>query len=127
MSIDSVTIIRVADETDINVISTLAHAIWPETYDELLGKDQIHHMLDLMYSHASLLEQFRKGHTFLIMEMNAETVAYASYSPENIADTYRVHKLYVHPMVHGKGFGKKMLERIINDIKPANAKALRLN
>ena len=127
MSAESTTIIRVADETDIPVISTLAHAIWPTAYGEIITHGQLHYMLDLMYSYKSLEEQFHKGHIFLIVEMNAETVAFASYSPDNIAGIFRVHKLYVHPMLHGKGLGKTLLNRIMTDIQPMNAKALRLN
>ena len=127
MSAESTTTIKVADETDIPVISTLAQAIWPVTYGHILSSDQLSHMLGMMYSYESLKEQFKKGHLFLIVEMNAETVAFASYSPEHIAGIYRIHKLYVHPMIQGKGLGKMLIDRITNDIVPAQARSLRLN
>jgi ribosomal protein S18 acetylase RimI-like enzyme len=59
--------------------------------------------------------------------MIAETVAFASYSHGNKAGIYKIHKLYVHPMLHGKGFGRKLLDRIIHDVKPKGAKAIQLN
>lgn len=124
---DSVIDIRKADTSDILTISTLAHAIWPETYGSILSEAQIKHMLNLFYSHASLEKQFDEGHTFLIALMNAETVGFASYSHGNKAGLYKVHKLYVHPMLHGKGFGKKLLDTIIDDIRPSGAKKLQLN
>jgi ribosomal protein S18 acetylase RimI-like enzyme len=127
MSAESTTTIRVADETDIPVISILAHAIWPETYGNIISKEQLNYMLDMMYSHKSLAEQFKKGHVFLMVERNAEPVAFASYSPDNISGIYRVHKLYVHPLLHGKGLGRTLLNRIIEDLEPLHAKALRLN
>lgn len=127
VEIDHVFVIRKADETDINVISTLAHAIWPQTYGNILSEAQLHHMLNLFYSHESLEKQFRDGHVFLIALMNAETVGFASYSHADRTGTFKVHKLYVHPLLHGKGFGKKLLERITEEVKPAGATTLRLN
>lgn len=127
VEVDHVTIIREADTTDINVISTLAHAIWPETYGNILSAAQLHHMLNLFYSHDSLEKQFEDGHVFLIALMNAETVGFASYSHADKTGTYKIHKLYVHPMLHGKGFGKKLLDRITADVKKNGATTLRLN
>ena len=127
VEIDHVLVIRRADETDINVISTLAHAIWPDTYGNILSEAQLKHMLDLFYSHQALEKQFDEGHVFLIALMNAETVGFASYSHANKTGVYKVHKLYVHPMLHGKGFGKKLLDTIIGEVKPTGATTLLLN
>jgi ribosomal protein S18 acetylase RimI-like enzyme len=124
---DHVMVIRKADHTDIPVISTLAHAIWPETYGNILPVAQLHYMLDLFYSHDSLKKQFDEHHIFLLALTNAETVGFASYSHANTTGTYKIHKLYVHPMLHGKGFGKKLLDRIVHDIKPQGATKLILN
>ncbi len=59
--------------------------------------------------------------------MNAETVGFASYSHANYKGIYKVHKLYVHPMLHGKGFGKTMLDAIVEDITKKEAIAIQLN
>jgi GNAT superfamily N-acetyltransferase len=124
---DQVFQIRKAIEADIPVISTLAHAIWPKTYGNILNEAQLHYMLDRFYSHDSLKKQFAEHHIFLLAFMNAETVGFASYSHANKAGVYKVQKLYVHPMLHGHGFGKKILDRIIKDVKPAGATTLSLN
>jgi len=127
VEVDHVMVIRKADTTDIHVISTLAHAIWPETYGNILSAGQLQHMLNLFYSHESLEKQFNEGHVFLIALMNAETVGFASYSHADKTGTFKIHKLYVHPMLHGKGFGKKLLDRIVEDVKGSGATTLRLN
>lgn len=124
---DQVFQITKANETDIPVISMLAHAIWPETYISILNRPQVNYMLDLFYSTESLEKQFKENQIFLIAFMNAETVGFASYSHADKAGVYKVHKLYVHPMLHGHGFGKKLLDRIIKDVKPLGATVLRLN
>ncbi|MBO9571033.1 MAG: GNAT family N-acetyltransferase [Chitinophagaceae bacterium] len=120
-------IIRIADTMDIPAISILAHAVWPDTYTNILSEAQLKYMLDLFYSHQSLQKQFDEGHIFLLLMMNAETVGFASYSHDHEVGIYKVHKLYVHPMLHGKGFGKDMLDKIANDIIHKGGKAMRLN
>ncbi len=120
-------VIREADKTDIPVINILAHAVYPHTYGSILNEAQLHYMLDLFYSHKGLEKQFDDNHIFLIAMMNAETVGFASYSHSNKAGVYKVHKLYVHPLVQGKGIGKKLLDRIIQDVEPLGATAIQLN
>lgn len=120
-------VIRKADKTDIPLISTLAHAVWPEAYGSILSPAQIKYMLDLFYAHESLEKQFKDNHVFLLGLMNAETVGFASYSHANKAGVYKVHKLYVHPMLHGKGIGKKLLDRIVKDVKPLGATTIQLD
>ena len=119
--------IRHADKTDVHVISLLAHAIWPETYGNILSEAQLGYMMKLFYSEESLKKQMDEGHVFLLALSNAETVGFASYSHAEKVGVFKVHKLYVHPMLHGHGFGKKLLDRIIKDVTPKGAKALRLN
>lgn len=124
---DTVFQIRNADKTDVHVINTLAHAIWPDTYGDILGEPQLIYMLKQMYSEDALREQMDHGHHFLLALMNAETVGFASYSHASKTGMFKVHKLYVHPMLHGHGFGKRLLDRIIKDVKQKGATKLQLN
>ena len=126
--IDPVFQIRNADKTDVHVISTLAHAIWPDTYGNILSEGQLNYMLKTMYAEESLRKQMEEDkHHFLLALMNAETVGFASYSHGNKVGYFKVHKLYVHPMLHGHGYGKKILDRIIKDVKQQGATKLQLN
>ncbi|HUQ66759.1 MAG TPA: GNAT family N-acetyltransferase [Flavitalea sp.] len=119
--------IRNADKTDVHVISTLAHAIWPDTYGSILTDGQLHHMLDLFYSEQSLKKQMDDKHHFLLALSNAETVGFASYAHSNKKGVYKVHKLYVHPMLHSHGIGRRILERIIKNVKAEGGTKLILN
>jgi len=119
--------IRNADQTDVHVISLLAHAIWPDTYGSILNDAQLNYMLNYFYSEDSLKKQMDDGQHFLLALSNAETVGFASYSHSNKTGLYKVHKLYVHPMLHGHGFGKKLLDRIIKDVKSKGGTRLSLN
>lgn len=119
--------IRLADKADIPVISILAHVIWPDTYGSILSPAQLKYMLDLIYSEESLQKQFNDNHIFLLAFMNAETVAFASYSQGKKEGLYKVHKLYVHPMMHGRGLGRKLLDRIVSDVKRKGGNTIQLN
>lgn len=119
--------IRNADKTDVHVISLLAHAIWPDTYANILTEPQLQYTLKLFYTEESLRKQMDEGHHFLLALSNAETVGFASYSHGNKVGVFKVHKLYVHPLLHGHGFGRKLLDRIVKDITAKNAKSIQLN
>ena len=119
-------IVRKAEYADIRVIRTLAHAIWPGTYGEILPEGQMDYMLKIFYTDEAIKKQMKEGHEFLIVEVNAEAVGFASYSHSDRAGVYTVHKLYVLEAVQGKGIGTHLLNDILERIRPAHPKELQL-
>ena len=118
--------VRKATVSDIPLIRQLTFAIWPQTYSNLLSPQQIEYMLELIYSEASLQKQMTvDGCTFIIVYDNDEPVAFASYSETNPL-IWKLHKIYVLASQQGKGTGKFIINYIVNEIKPLNAKALQL-
>ncbi|MGN6492417.1 MAG: GNAT family N-acetyltransferase [Agriterribacter sp.] len=120
---------RKADLNDIPLIRALTFTIWPATYSAILSREQIEYMLEMMYSVPSLEHQIKDlKHQFIIGYHEDEPVAFASYAPsateENI---YKLHKIYILPVMQGKGAGKETIQYIINDIVPAGARVLELN
>ena len=115
----------------IPVIRHLAEVIWPETYSKILTQDQLHYMLDLIYSDSALTNQIlEKGHQFILaFDENNEPVGFASYSVKSITekDIFRLHKIYVDPAQQGKGVGNILLDFILKAIRPLNAVQLELN
>lgn len=121
-------LIRSADIDDIPTIGYLAQQIWPGTYLEIIGPEQLKYMMDLLYSPDSLQQQMTKGkHHFLVVELDEEPVGFASYSPLKEEGVYKLHKLYVHPKTQGKGIGKTLIDFIIDQLPPGKATTLRLN
>jgi ribosomal protein S18 acetylase RimI-like enzyme len=120
-------VIRDADLEDIPTIGYLAQQIWPGTYQEILGIAQLQYMMDLIYSPDSLQQQMvKQKHHFLVVELDEEPVGFASYSPLKEEGIYKLHKLYVHPKIQGKGIGKTLVDYIVDQL-PRKARALRLN
>ena len=121
-------LLRKAKEQDIEIISDLAERIWPQTYSEYISEEQLRYMLDLMYNKGELLAQLQKGYHFLIAAEDGNDVGFACISvidPES--QTYKLHKLYVLPEMHGKGVGKILINEVKNIAQRNSGKFLQLN
>ena len=118
--------IRETTKHDIAIIHSLAHAIWPISYKDILSPDQLEYMMQLIYSEASLSKQFDLGHHFLIAEENKKPVAFASYNMLK-PGIYKLQKIYVLAEERGKSIGKLLITRIIQDIQFEGATSLLLN
>ena len=122
--------IKKAGIKDIGLVQELAFAIWPTAYGNIISPEQLKYMLDLIYSKEALSNQIEYlHHRFIIVYDSGVAVGFASYSPKHAGYqlVYRLHKLYVLPNQQGKGTGKFLLNHIIEEIKPVNAKILELN
>lgn len=124
--------IRKAGTDDIPLIRELSFKIWPQTYSHMLGQDQVDYMLDMMYSPASLQKQIEEdGCTFIIVYDDKVPVAFASYAQhpaghEEKPEVWKLNKIYILPSQQGKGTGRFIINYIVEEIKPKNAKALQL-
>lgn len=120
-------VIRFAEPEDLATIGYLAQQIWPEAYREILSEDQIRYMLDMMYSPAALQKQLlQQKHHFILAELDEEPVGFASYGPQD-ENSFKLHKIYVHPDTRGKGIGKALIGFVIEQIREDGAGSLLLN
>lgn len=121
-------LLRKAKEEDMQIVSELAERIWPQTYSEYITEGQLRYMLDLMYNKGELLSQLQQGYQFIIAEEESADVGFACSSltdPET--QTYKLHKLYVLPEMHGKGVGKILINEVKNKAVEKGGKFLQLN
>ncbi|TDO21367.1 GNAT family N-acetyltransferase [Pedobacter duraquae] len=120
--------LRKATEQDIPVIREIARTTWEPTYVPIIGAEQVTYMLDKMYNEGALLEQLSEGHTFLIAEIMKKSVGFAAYSViDHELRTFKLHKLYVLPEVHGQGVGKFLINEVVDRIRDVDGKMLELN
>lgn len=121
--------IKKADLNDVSTIRNLAQLIWPEAYGEIISKEQIAYMLELMYSEAALKEQMEKGHQFILAVHENLPIGFAAFSKKSDEEpqTFRLHKLYVLPRQHAQGIGSFLLNHLIAESKAAGANLLELN
>lgn len=104
--------IKAATEADYPTIRQIAHDTWPETFGQILSKQQIAYMLELMYSLPSLQAQVQQqGHVFLLAAAANNPLGYLSYelNYKNSAST-KIHKIYILPHAQGKGVGRALID-----------------
>lgn len=98
---------------DIPVIQEIAHTTWYPTFENILSKEQIGYMLEMMYSTQSLLKQIEfKKHKFYLAKDNNRVLGFISielnYQNQSIA---KIHKIYILPSAQGKGIGKVLIKK----------------
>ncbi len=114
-----------ATPEDIPQIHQLAYKIWPSAFENILQPKQINYMLEWMYSPNSLTQQMKENHHFLLLEKKQSYIGYCSYHQNQ--ETTFLQKIYILPKEQGKGYGKKMLTKVISKAKLSHSKSLRLN
>jgi ribosomal protein S18 acetylase RimI-like enzyme len=104
--------IRRADESDIPAIRHVAHTTWPVAYSGIISPAQVHYMLDMMYSEASLSRQMtHEGHRFFLASRGAVCAGFASIG-DWATQSVKLHKLYVLPEAKGSGAGAALLRHV---------------
>jgi len=122
-------IIRPATLVDADCIVKIAHQTWWPAYCDILSTEQITYMLEAIYVSDKIAQQIENGEQqYLILEEEGEPVAFAAYSPrkEN-ADVYKLHKLYCHPKMQRKGYGKSLINAVMDATRQAGKNTLELN
>ena len=122
--------IRRADLNDVDIIFELAHTIWPHTYAEILSKEQISYMLDLMYSKKVLRHSIENNEqNFYLLFEERDAIGFLSIQQKEgiLPITYKLNKIYIHQSKQGKGYGKLLIDFTEKEIKQNGAKILELN
>src|SRR5687767_2541841 len=114
---------------DIPTIRGLAEETWWPTYSQIISVEQIRFMLDEIYGQRELENLIKAGQqTFVILHDKNGPQGFASYSlrPEDTS-ICKLHKLYVLPENHGKGYGKSLIDEVKIRAINLNATAIDLN
>ncbi len=121
--------IQEGTEKDFPVIQQIAYQTWPITFGNILSRDQIDYMLEMMYSSAALNEQLnQKRHQFLLAREAEHDAGFASYQIDYQGEPVtKIHKLYVVPTTQGKGVGRFLLNKIDEIARRCGNHALSLN
>lgn len=94
-------------EKDTELIEDLARNTWPNTFGEVMSREQIDYMLDLIYNKSALIKQMNNKHNFVIIKYNNKAVGYTSYELNyKKQPQLMIHKVYLLPSSQGLGIGK---------------------
>ena len=109
--------IRKATLNDIPLIRKMAEEVFPETYKDIITKEQSAYMMNMMYSEESLRRQMtEEGHTYLLLSVDDDVAGYVSVQPIE-DDLYELQKIYVLPHFHGQHLGRTLFDAAVSLVK----------
>ena len=118
----SIEILPVTEE-HLPALADLAGVIWRQHYPGIISHAQIDYMLGKMYALATLQEEMRvKGIQFVRLLVNERFVGFASFGPTDEPGVLKLHKCYLLPEVHGRGYGTLMLQHCEREARKLGAR-----
>jgi GNAT superfamily N-acetyltransferase len=107
---------------DLLKIQKIAYETWPNTFGQIISKEQLNYMLYLIYNKDSLKEQIiHKGHNFILAEEDIHSLGFTSYEIFfNSEPVLMIHKIYILPSAQGFGIGTKFLN-LLSEIAIQNS------
>lgn len=121
-------IIRALNRNELIVVQEIAHLTWPDTFKDILSKDQIEYMLNWMYDLKQLEFQFDNGHLFFVAEHEGKPAGFIGIQPNHPEKGItKIHKIYILPSMQGMGIGKKLIEHVVDLSRQSNILNLQLN
>jgi ribosomal protein S18 acetylase RimI-like enzyme len=121
--------IQKATLNDVETIIDIAEKTWWPSYLSILATEQISFMLGEIYSTERITTQIENNsQSYLLLSENDKPVAFAAYSArEENPEIYKLHKLYCLPETQGKGYGKILINEVMNETIAAGKHTLDLN
>jgi ribosomal protein S18 acetylase RimI-like enzyme len=112
---------------DISVINSMASIVWPATYSNMMSKEQLDYMFEMMYSPDAIRKQMtEKRHTYFILCENGIPKGYIAIHTVDNSVLY-LEKIYVLPSEQGKGFGAMLIDKAKEYAAEHSLKTIRLN
>ena len=117
------------NEGHIPSIVEIAEKTWRATYTAILSPEQLDYMLAAIYGTAALTNVMRNGsQQFLLLKNDHGIQGFISFGarPED-PQVVKIHKLYVLPENHGKGYGTILIEEVKKRMRVKGIAMLDLN
>lgn len=120
----SVEILPVTDE-HLPALATLAGEIWRQHYPGIILHEQIEYMLGRMYALETLREEMRtKQIRFVRLLVDGRFVGFGSFGPLPEPGGFKLHKCYLLPEMHGRGYGSRLLQHCESEVRKLGARRL---
>lgn len=121
--------IQAAGENNISDIIAIAERTWWPAYSPILSAEQIRYMLDTLYSESELRSQILSGEqTYLLLSSEGSAKGFASFGIKaEHPEVVRIHKLYVLPEAHKKGYGEALVTEVRSRVAAQGLDIIELN
>ena len=143
MNVEKPTAVQIitAGEEHLPAIAELAGVIWRACYPGIITHAQIDYMLARMYALEVLRAELRsQGIRYDQLLVDGKLVGFASYGPTEIGrprrgdrktqhavPTFKLHKLYLLPELHGRGLGSRLLQHVEREVRAEGTRRLILS
>jgi ribosomal protein S18 acetylase RimI-like enzyme len=118
-------IILPAEVEHLEEIAALAGDIWRKYFPGIISLEQIEYMLSQGYTLEVLSHEIlAQGISYDCMVLGSELIGFASYGSTQSLGEMKLHKLYLAPEFHGKGYGSKFLQHVEATAKSRDYKTL---
>jgi len=99
---------------DVERVASLAREIWQAHYPAIIGTAQIEYMLDQRYSLEVMRGELGRRDLWWDLLMAGDVLAgFASYFLVSGTADMKIDKLYVHPDHQRRGYGGRMIGRVV--------------
>lgn len=102
------TIQPVQNESQMEIVVSLACEIWNEHFTPIIGKAQVDYMLEKFQSKKAITEQIENGFLYCLIKINHDSIGYMGVHPED--DELFLSKIYIRSSERGKGYGRKAIQ-----------------
>lgn len=120
--------IRRIEADEKTLVREIAEITWPVAFGEILSREQLAYMMDMMYSEDALEKQIHSGHEFYVYSDGEKALGFmgieAGYKGEK---QLKIHKLYILPQQQGKGIGQQFIALAEERAKELGQEMLTLN
>ena len=108
-------LIRPLQDTEIPALTALAAEIWRAHYPGIISVAQIEYMLAQRYNDTVIRDELRQRDLWWdVLMLDGTMTGYASYFLMDTPDTMKLDKLYLHPRVHRRGYGGRLLKHVFS-------------
>jgi GNAT superfamily N-acetyltransferase len=120
-------------ENEISSIQEIARITWPVAFKDILSKEQLAFMMELMYNENTLNHQIKNGHEFYLYNKDEKPIGFIGIEPNCNSTSYtsekvlKIHKLYILPEFQGQKIGEQLIRFIELRAKELNQEKIILN
>jgi GNAT superfamily N-acetyltransferase len=114
-----------AAEAHLPALAELAGVIWRQHYPGIISHAQIDYMLGQMYALETLRTELRqKKIRYVRLLMGERFVGFAAFGPQPGPERFKLHKCYLLPALHGRGYGSLLLQHCEQEVRRVGAREL---
>lgn len=111
------TLTEATDANDFSSIAELAKEVWHNTYDDIIGAEQVDYMLDKFQSTDAIQKDVQQnGYRYLIAKKDDSILGYCGIKPEGNRQIF-LSKVYVNPKFQRNGIAKTMIQYLIDEYR----------